>query len=63
MGKRRTCSEEFKKEAVELSYNSDKICKEIIEDLDISYNNLIKWRKEYKVNESNETQNNLEKEI
>ena len=48
MGKRRTYSDEFKKEAVELTYNSDKTCKEIAEDLGVNYNNLIRWRKEFK---------------
>lgn len=48
MGERRTYTEEFKKEAVELSFNSDKTCKEIADDLGINYNNLIRWRKEYK---------------
>ena len=48
MGERRTYSEEFKKEAVELSFNSVKPCKDIAEDLGISYHNLIRWRREYK---------------
>lgn len=45
---RRTYAEEFKIEAVELSFNSDKTCKDIAEELGISYHNLIKWRREYK---------------
>ena len=48
MRERKTYSEEFKRETVELSYNSDKTCKEIADDLGIDYNNLIRWRKEYK---------------
>ena len=48
MRKRKTYSEEFKRETVELCYNSDKTCKDIADDLGIDYNNLIRWRKEYK---------------
>ena len=48
MGKRRSYTEEFKKDAVELSFNSDKTIKEIAEDLGISYGNLTRWRREYK---------------
>lgn len=47
MGERRTYSEEFKKEAVELSLNSVKPCKDIAEELGISYHNLIRWSREY----------------
>lgn len=47
---RRKYSEEFKKEAVELSFNSDKTCKDIAEELGINYNNLVRWRREYKNN-------------
>ncbi len=47
MGERRTYSEEFKKEAIELSFNSDKPCTDIAEELGISYHNLIRWRREY----------------
>ena len=45
---RRTYDEQFKIEAVELSLNSDKTCKDIAEELGISYNVLISWRKEYR---------------
>jgi len=48
LGKRRSYTEEFKKDAVELSFNSDKTIKEIAEDLGISYGNLTRWRREYK---------------
>ena len=48
MGKRRTYTEEFKKDAVELSLNSDKTVKEIAEDLGINYSNLNRWCREYK---------------
>lgn len=48
MRERKTYSEEFKKEAVELSFNSEKTCKEIAYDLGIDYNNLIRWRREFK---------------
>lgn len=40
MRKRRTYTEEFKRDAVELSQNSDKYVKEIAEDLGINYGNL-----------------------
>lgn len=43
---RRTYDEQFKIEAVELSLNSEKTCKDIAEELGISYNVLINWRKE-----------------
>jgi len=49
MGRRRY-SEEFKKEAVELSFNSNKTCKDIAEELGVNYNNLVRWRREYKTN-------------
>ena len=44
----KTYTEEFKKDAVELSFNSDKTIKEVAEDLGISYGNLTRWRREYK---------------
>lgn len=51
MGKnRRTYDEQFKREAVELSFNSDKTCKDISKDLGLDYNTLIRWRKEYRDN-------------
>nr|WP_274377476.1 transposase [Halanaerobium hydrogeniformans] len=50
MGKRRTYTEEFKRDAVELSLNSDKSVKEIAEDLGINYGNLNRWRREYRNN-------------
>lgn len=50
MGERRTYTEEFKRDAVKLSINSDKNCTEIAEDLGINYNNLIRWRKKYRDN-------------
>ncbi|PTX17325.1 transposase [Halanaerobium congolense] len=50
MGKRRTYTEEFKRDAVELNISSDKNCTEIAEDLGINYNNLIRWRKKYRNN-------------
>ena len=48
MKKRRSYTEEFKKDAVELSFDSDKTIKEIAEDLGISYGNLTRWRREYR---------------
>ena len=50
---RRTYTEEFKRDAVELSLNSNKTIKEIAEDLGISYGNLTRWRREYKQKEDN----------
>ena len=47
---RRNYTEQFKREAVELSFNSDKTCKELVKDLGINYNTLIRWRKEYRDN-------------
>ncbi|PRX22448.1 transposase [Orenia metallireducens] len=47
---KRTYDEQFKREAVELSFNSDKTCKDIAQDLGIDYNALIRWRKEYRDN-------------
>jgi len=47
MGKRRYYSEEFKREAVELSLNSDKTIKAVAEDLGTSPYNLSRWRREY----------------
>lgn len=41
---RKKHTEEFKREAVELSFNSDKTYKDIAEELSISYHNLIRWR-------------------
>jgi len=48
MEERRTYTEEFKRDAVELSFNSDKTIKEIADDLGIIYGNLTRWRREYK---------------
>ena len=50
MGKRKY-TEECKREAVELSFNSDKTCKVIVEELGINYNLLIRLCKEYKEKE------------
>lgn len=47
---KRTYDEQFKREAVELSFNSDKTCKDIAQDLGIDYNALIRWGKEYRDN-------------
>ena len=48
MGERRSYTEEFKRDAVELSLTSDKFVKEIAEDLGINYGNLTRWRREYR---------------
>ena len=47
MKKRRVYSESFKREAVELSENSDKTSKEVALDLGVSYPMLCKWRSKY----------------
>ena len=44
--KRRKYSEEFKRDAVALSYLSDKSIREIAADLGINRSLLVKWRKE-----------------
>ena len=46
--KRRVYSNEFKKDAVELSNQPDKTAKEVAENLGIPYGNLTRWRREYK---------------
>jgi transposase len=48
MGKRRSYTEEFKRDAVKLSINSNKTVQEIADDLGINYSNLTRWRKEYR---------------
>lgn len=49
MGKpRRQYSEEFKREAVELTYSSGKQVKQVAADLGISKNVLTRWRAEAK---------------
>ncbi|WP_303701983.1 transposase [Flexistipes sinusarabici] len=47
MKKRRVYSESFKREAVELSEDSDKTSKEVAFDLGVSYPMLCKWRSKY----------------
>lgn len=44
---RRHYDEEFKRNAVNLSYKSDKTVGQVAEDLGISRNLLFKWRQEY----------------
>jgi len=46
-GKRRKYSEEFKRDAVSLSYKSDKSMTEIADDIGINRSVLVRWRKEY----------------
>ena len=48
MEERRTYTEEFKRDAVELSLNSDKSVKEIAKDLGINYGNFTRWHREYR---------------
>lgn len=43
---RRTYDEEFKRNAVELSYRNDKTVVQVAEDLGISRDLLFRWRKE-----------------
>ena len=45
--KRRNYDEEFKKNAVKLSYASPKTVKQVADDLDIKENLLYNWRKKY----------------
>ena len=44
----RQYTEEFKKEAVEYSFSSEKPVKEIAQDLGISDSNLRRWRAQYR---------------
>lgn len=44
---RKTYTREFKVEAVNLSYSSDKPVEQIAESLGISHSSLNRWRKEY----------------
>ncbi len=46
-GKRRKYGEEFKRDAVSLSYKSDKSMAEIADDIGINRSVLVRWRKEY----------------
>lgn len=48
MSSRRTYTREFKIEAAQLSYNSDKPVSEIAESLGISQSSLNRWRREYR---------------
>lgn len=45
---RRQYSEEFKKEAVAYSFSSEKLVKEVAQDLGISDSNLRCWRAQYR---------------
>jgi len=47
---RRKYDEEFKKNAVKISYISAKSVKEVAEDLDINEQVLYRWRKKYQAN-------------
>ena len=47
---RRKYDEEFKKNAVKISYISAKSVKEVAEDLDISEQVLYRWRRKYQAN-------------
>ena len=46
-GKRRKHSEEFKRDAVALTYKSDKSLAEIADDLGINRSVLARWRREF----------------
>jgi len=45
--KKRQFTQEFKKEAVEYSLQSEKTVEEVARDLGISHHNLSRWRSEY----------------
>jgi len=51
--KRRVYSDEFKKDAVELSNQPDKTAKEVADNLGVPYGNLMRWRREYRHNGDN----------
>ena len=54
--KHKVFSEEFKRNAVSLSHNSEKSLDKIAEELGIGYSTLSKWRSEY----FNKTENSLD---
>jgi len=47
-GKKRQYTQEFKKEAVEYSFTSEKTIEEVAQDLGISPHNLSRWRTQYR---------------
>lgn len=59
---RRKYTEEFKKNAVNLSYASPKTVKEIAEDLDVPENLLYNWRRKFTANGEKTTYATMEEE-
>lgn len=59
---RKTYTEEFKKNAVNLSYASPKTIKEIAADLDVPENLLYNWRRKYTANGEKTTYATMEEE-
>ena len=62
-GIRRKYDEEFKKNAVKLSYASPKSTRQVAEDLGISENRLYAWRKKYTAEGDKTRQATQEEEI
>ena len=52
---RRKYDDSFKREAVNLSYHSDKSVKELAEELGISRDLLYQWRKKFELEEAGST--------
>ena len=63
MGMKRKYDEEFKKDAVKLTYGSSKRVPEIAEDLGISTNLLYRWRQRYTAEGDITTRAALEQEL
>ena len=61
--KRKQYDEEFKKNAVKLSYASPKSVKQITDDLGIKENLLYRWRKKYTVDGDKTRAATLEEEV
>ena len=59
---RRKYTEEFKKNAVNLSYASPKTVREIAEDLDVPENLIYNWRRKYTANGEKTTYATMEEE-
>jgi transposase len=47
ISKRKEYDEEFKKRAVQLSYNAERTVQSVVDDLGISPSMLYRWRKKY----------------
>jgi len=46
-GKRKEYDEEFKKRAVQLSYNPERTVQSVVESLGITHSMIYRWRKKY----------------